>query len=200
MSADPLAGKRRLINEGRCSSLLWPDEGQDFPVAEGEVHRLQSCTIVITKTHRISNRKGKWLRATFETFRKHKPYFMGMKGGSVDNPLHGMRAQDDPKALTLCRPEAVDLNRQPEPEGVPLDEIDHLPLTRESRQRYELEMAEQRQKEREAPVAERIERLKELAKQRHIDIKSDIYKIIQAKSDNQLERELQRTEEKVTQR
>lgn len=200
MSGDPLAGKRRLINEGRCSSLVWPDRGQDFPYVEGQVIALQSCTIVITRNHKVSNRKGRFLRTTFDSYRKYKPYYMGMKGGSVDNPLHGMRAQDSPEPTTLCRPDETDLNRQPEPEGVPLDEIEHLSLTTESRQRYELEMAEQRQREREAPIAERIKRVSQLAKLRHIDIKSDIFKIVNAKTDNQLERELQRTEDKVGQR
>lgn len=176
---------------------MWPDEGQDFPVQEGEVVSLQSCTIVITRVHKVSNRKGKFLRATFETYRKHKPYFMGMKGGSVDNPLHGMRAQDNPEATTLCRPDQVDLNRQPEPEGVPLDEIEHLQPSVEARQRYELEMVEQRQTERQAPIAERIKRVGQLAKLRHIDINADLYKIVKAKTDNQLERELEKVEAKV---
>lgn len=164
MTSDPLAGYKEAINEGRCVSRLFPDQGQkldELPLQEGQVIKLRSCSILVGKPERIKNREGKFIRVPLSRYGKHKPYFLGPNGG-VENPEQAIRAQDDPDPATVGKagPDP-NLRPPPEPEGVPLDEIKDLKGSRESRQLYQLEMAEARMNEETLPISERIRRLEE---------------------------------------
>lgn len=58
---DPLAGFRRLINERRVTTLVWP-ASDPCPVERGERFELQSCTIEIDKVSRklVKGRPAEW--------------------------------------------------------------------------------------------------------------------------------------------
>lgn len=74
--SDPLAGKRKQINEGELESLLWPDAGGGPPVTKGDIFKLRSCHIEITKVHRVMPKgKAHW-RAEFTRYEDEKPRYL----------------------------------------------------------------------------------------------------------------------------
>jgi hypothetical protein len=193
---DPLAGKRQAINDGEVYSLIWPDTGDGCPVQVDQVFPLRSCRIVITKTHRIQKKQpwkhedaelpaGWFWRAAFATYRGHvPPEFLG-RNKTVSDSRQAMGAQDPTEPGTLRAigederdPLAADrhaaLGEQPEPEMVSKFDVPDLDGSREARQRYELEMAERRVKDAEAPLEQRLARLRDMARHRNVDISSEI--------------------------
>lgn len=165
---DPLAGVREALNRGECSSLFWPDEGKGCPVEVGQLFSLRSCGIEITRFERM-RKDGKWFwRADFIRYARFsdKPYLLS-KSGITSEPRYAVRAQDDPNPGTLDRPlsaeQESDAHRNagppPEPEGIAPEDVARLPSSLEAKQRYELERAEVRRAEVQAPLSERVRRL-----------------------------------------
>jgi hypothetical protein len=210
---DSLAGKREGINAGEVYSLIWLDDGSGCPVETGERHELRSCRIQITKTHRIQKKQawefegdqlpaGWYWRAEFETYWKVSGTpFLARRGGTTSDRKQAMAMQDDEEPGTLraisederdpvAATQHAALGSPPEA-AVPKHEIPNLLGSREARQRYEFDMAERRMQEADAPLEQRLVRLREMASQRHIDITTDLRAI---------ERRLGKIEDKVLER
>jgi hypothetical protein len=181
--ADPLKGRRQAINNGSCSPLFWPDHGQGCPVDVGELYSLRSCGIEITRKER-TRKDGKWVwRADFIRYRRcsDKPYLLSKSGITTDHRF-AVRAQDDLERAgtidAIDQDDRSDAHRNagepPEPEGIAPEDVADLPTSLEARQRYELQRAEVRRAEAQAPLSERIQRIHIQARQRHIDISPEI--------------------------
>lgn len=198
---DPLAGRREEINEGRANSLVWLDGGNGCPVEEGQVIRLRSCSIEITKTVRFQKKQdweyndwpmpaGWYWRAEFTTYRRLTPTrFLAKRGGTTTDRKQAMAAQDDPEPGTLrviadderdpvAATQHANLGKAPEA-AVPHHEVPDYAASREAAQLYELAHAERRVAEANAPLEERLVRLREMSMERHIDITSDLFIIEQ---------------------
>lgn len=157
---DPLAGRRRAINEDSgLEHLVWPDRGRGAPVAVGDTFSLRSCSITITRTQRGRDRGLFVWVAWFRRVRHaDRPYLLARGGGDdgkgyVRDPEAAIRAQDDEDAATIDRidPEAESLEhadhrattREPEPEGVPPDEVRDLPTSLAARARFASQRSEE---------------------------------------------------------
>lgn len=176
--SDPLAGRRQSINENRATALIWPDKGRGCPVDVGDVFTLRSCSIEITRKERI-RRTGQWL--WMAQFVRHVPdrlTLLAAAGGYTEDEDLAMRAQDDPDAPTLQSLYPMDnplnLHAPPEPEAVPREDIANYSGSRESYQRHLREMAEARVAHSQAPLEVRLARLREEARNRHMDISDEM--------------------------
>lgn len=170
---DPLAGRRQDINEGRASGLEWPDKGEGCPVEVGQTFALRSCWISITRIQRIQ-RKGGWkYLALFNRYTPDKVYLLAPTGYTEDEE-QALRAQH--KTVHHPFDNLVDRNlrQPPEPEGPPPEEIPNYIGSLEAQQRYERDMAERRMEEAEAPLEQRLARLREQSRLRNIDISSEL--------------------------
>lgn len=182
----PLDGKRQAINDGEAYSVMWRDTGQGCPVKVGEIFELRSCRIQITKTHRVKKERKWWHRAEFDRYKRStRPEFLARDGGVTTDRKKAMAAQDDPEPGTIrvihdderdpvAATQHASLGAAPEPEVVPKDEIATYTGSREARQLYQREIAEQRSTEETAPLEERVARLREVSAARHVDITSDM--------------------------
>ncbi len=199
--ADPLAGFREAINEGSLYSLVWLDRGEGSPVEVDEVYPCRSCTIEITKVQRFQKKidwehngealpAGWFWRAEFATYRKAvRTHYLARRGGLTTDRKQAMAAEDDPDPGTLrvisederdpvVATQHAALGEMPEA-AVPKHEVPDYLASREARQVYELDMAERRVAEGSAPLEERLTRLREMSRLRHVDITSDLAVIAQ---------------------
>jgi hypothetical protein len=73
---DPLAGKRKAINEGKVTVLRYP-ASKPCPVRPGERHALQSCVIEIERVIRklIKGKEAEW-HVTFIRHEEDRPYLL----------------------------------------------------------------------------------------------------------------------------
>jgi hypothetical protein len=139
--ADPLAGQRRAINDRETERLLWPDEGKGCPVEVGEVFKLATCHIEITRCQRVQ-RGREWLwRSEFRRiYGDGGVFLLSRAGGYTEDPKLAMRAQDDPEAGTVTGdPLENPRNTEspPEPEAIPPHEVATLPTSVAARVRFE---------------------------------------------------------------
>lgn len=182
-----LPGEREAINQGRCSSLLRPDDGEDCTFKPGEEFKLRSCRIVIRKTHRIKRDRKRHWRIEFDRYVKDRLYLLARGAGDgrgyVDNPDLAQRAQDpiaqdQPDGPSPGERDAgiVGGNRRepPEPEAVPPHEIPNYTASKEARAAYERQIEEERARQRELPLGQRIANIKKLSAERHLDISGDL--------------------------
>ena len=61
---DPLAGKRAAIDAGELTTLSWPmrEKTDPCPVEVGQIIKLRSCSIEITRIERVQrNGKRYWI-------------------------------------------------------------------------------------------------------------------------------------------
>lgn len=193
---DLLAGRREAINEGKAFSLVWLDEGKGCPVEVGQLFTLRACRIEITKTHRIQKKldwefegdvllAGWYWRAEFATYRRLvRQRYLAKRGGTTTDRKQAMAAQDDPEPGTLrvigeeerdpvAATQHAQLGDAPEA-SVPHHEVPDYGASRDADQLYKLAHAERRVAEASAPLEERIERLREMSRVRHIDISGDL--------------------------
>ncbi len=170
---DPLAGRRQDINEGRASGLEWLDKGQKCPVEVGQTIVLRSCWINITQVKRIQ-RKGEWKwLALFDRYTPDKRHLLAPTGYTEDE-AQALRAKHDSVQHPFDNLVDRNLRQPPEPEAVPKEEIPKYTGSVEARQRYDLDMAERRAEQANASLEERLAWLREEARDRHIDISSDL--------------------------
>jgi hypothetical protein len=167
---DPLAAQRQRINEdSSISALTWPDRGRGCPVDVGDVFKLRSASIQITRTRRL--REGGrfvWL-ADFARYRPQRPYLLARGAGDghgyTTDPDLAVAAQDDPDAATIASVDPLDnplnLRAAPEPEAVAPDEVEALPRTVAARANYERERAEEWASFERLPLRERLRFLRE---------------------------------------
>jgi hypothetical protein len=218
---DPLAGRRESINQGRIMSLVWPDRGEGCPVEADEVFRVRAGGLVILKTYRFQKKSpwkfdreemppGWYWGAEFKLFRRVvAPVFLARVGGTTKDRDQAMAAQDDPDPGTVRKigederdPEArahhAVLGEEPEPELVPHFEVLELRPSREARERYLLEMEEKRAVEANAPLEERMARLRKASANRHVDISPEM-RIVE-KQLARAAQQLEKAERKVLER
>lgn len=183
---DPLAGKRQAINDYDLYSLLWPDRGEKCPVQVGEIFELRSCFIEITKTHRITHEGEKKWRAAFTRIAKRidRPLFLSRVGDYTDDPDQAVGLREDVFHASAPNLDAIEEEARSdahknegdplEPEPVPPHEVRDLRGSRDAQQRYLRDMAEQRGTEECAPLEERLARLREASRQRHVDVSGEL--------------------------
>lgn len=149
---DPLAGKRKGLNDGTLNRLVWPDTGKGCPVQKGDVYSIRSGGIEITKTQRRQERhEGQkqmvWV-AWFTRIRKsHKVNVLvlrqragGPEDGYTSDTRSAMKAQDDPEAGTINSTRPMDnplnLEQPPEPEAIDSADVAQLPTTVAAQRRF----------------------------------------------------------------
>jgi hypothetical protein len=73
---DPLAGKRKAINEGKVTVLRYP-ASKPCPIEVGEKHTLQSCVIEVERITRklIKGKEAEW-HVTFIRHEEDRPYLL----------------------------------------------------------------------------------------------------------------------------
>jgi hypothetical protein len=73
---DPLAGKRKAINEGKVTVLRYP-ASKPCPIEVGEKHTLQSCVIEVERVTRklIKGKEAEW-HVTFIRHEEDRPYLL----------------------------------------------------------------------------------------------------------------------------
>lgn len=181
---DPLAGKREAISEGRIYELAWPDT--KCPVEVGDVFPLRSCSIEITRIERFRQKGEFWWRAEFNRYRKAvKPKFLDRRGGTTEDPATAMSAFDDPEPGTIrvfadderdpvAASQHEALGEAPEPEAIPYQDVENSPFFRESHQRHQLEVAEERAAAAAKPLEQRVARLREVQATTQADISSEL--------------------------
>lgn len=176
---DPLEGKRQRVNDERSiDHLVWADRGQGCPVKRGEIFRLKTCHIEITRTLRTRS-AGKWIWfAEFtRSYSDSLLWLLDRKGGYTTDPAQALRANDDPKAATLDQLSAEERTpgtpEPPEPEAVPSHEIGTYDLDRQAQLRRQLEREQDQAAFRDQPVGVQLLRLSQLARSRHVDISAD---------------------------
>lgn len=102
---DPLAGQREAINNSEIEYLLFDDEGKGCPVKPGDIFKLRSCHIEITRCHRVQAKSvWKW-RAEFRRQYPEPQRHLRRNGGYTTSTFLGV---PDPETNT-------------EPESVPRD-------------------------------------------------------------------------------
>lgn len=165
---DPLAGRREAINERRIDVLVWPDDGTGCPVEVGQVFRLRTCNIEITRVSRLM-KPARWKADFRRHFREGRPRFMKYGHGSSLEEREGMVSGEEWGATTLqtvINPEdrgrkdnlRVDAGPR-EPELVPADEIPDLAESRKAQLRFEQEMTRRRLDLDCEPLSRRVARL-----------------------------------------
>jgi hypothetical protein len=183
---DPLAGYRDAINKGELDRLLWPDTGQGKPVEEGDIFKLRSCHIEITRVHRVQPRARGWCwRAEFARYvPSGPPKFMG-KSGETTDARFAMRAQDPVDPLTLTdlgeRPDAhVNLGPPPEAESVPAAEVESLPSSIAARRRYHELHDEDIQKRLDRSLANQLREFRIRARHLGVDVSEETEQVADA--------------------
>lgn len=185
---DPLEGLRQSINEGETDRLLWPDTGQDAPVEVGQIFQLRSCSIEITRVHRVQPRGRGWQwRAEFKRYVPHSELYLLGSRGYTDDPKSALRAQDsaDPPTITDLgdRPESHrSLGQAPEPEGVAPDEVANLPSTVAARRRFNQIHSEDTEKRLDRSLANTLRELRIRSRHRGVDVSEETEQIRDALS------------------
>lgn len=178
---DPLAGKRAAINAGEITTLTWPDEGKGPPVKRGEFFLLRACGIEITSVRRVgAGLRAEW-RATFRRIPKpQKPHLLAPAGrggdtghGYVRRARGAMPSGEERPDWHVVEGDEVPSGPPPEPEAVPPEEVRELPTSVAAQARFEEIKREELRQERALPLAVRLERLRRLARERHIDISAE---------------------------
>jgi len=174
---DPLAGKRQAINEGEIDVLEWRDEGKGCPVEQGQVFELRACVIEITSVRRLKRGRSDWVwRATFRrTVRAHsdRPHLLKPRGGYVSDARSAMQSGEERPRWEVISGDLVPSGPPPEPEAVPPHEVRELPTSVAARARFEELKREEVQAERELPLPARLARLRQLAREKHVDISAE---------------------------
>ncbi len=189
---DPLAGKRAAINAGELDALLWSDDGNGCPVAVGDVFRLRSCHIEITRVHRVTA-KGSWSwRAEFRRQLHEARLYLLTRGagdghGYATDPARALRAQDDPNAATLDQIAADDrstahrdLGDPPEPEAVAPHEVATLPRTVAAQIRWRQVHDEEVERRLDRSMSSKLREVRIRARQAGVDVSEEMDAIEQA--------------------
>lgn len=182
-----LPGERRAFNEGRISSVMRPDRGEDCTFKVGEEFKLRSCRIVVRKAHRIKRDRKRYWRVEFDRYVPDRLYLLARGAGDghgyASDPDLAQRAQDPVPGERLEGPSPAEREvglvggndrEPPEPEAVPPHEIADYKHSKQARALYEHEIEEARAQERELPIGERIASLVRRAKQQHVDVSGDV--------------------------
>ena len=205
MTVDPLAGKRKAINEGELTTLSWPikTKGDPCPVELGELFGLRSCTIEITRIERTRHgAKRTWI-ALFTRYPHHadRPLLIPAAGdGYTTDPRRALGLKeavfhDAPTTIDTIEegdrsPEHKNAGEPPEPEAIPHEVVKDSRGSRDAHQRFLLEVGAERVAEQEHPLEIRLTRLRASSRARHVDISNDL-RVIEdriAKAERKLER------------
>lgn len=189
VTRDPLEGYREAINEGSITVLVWVDDGKGKPVEQGQLFRLRSCHVLITRIERKGPKGGPWVWvAHFDRLNPDRVNLLRHGRGYTADEKEAMKVHDAPvaEALTLVElepdpkepggAEALASQRQdpPEPEAVDPREVANYSGSEIARRRYDREMAEQRLALEQLPLHERLRRFLELAEQQGVDVNRQV--------------------------
>lgn len=181
MPPDPLAGQREKINTGERTQLTWPDDGQGWPVEEGQTFDLRDCSIEITSRRRSKGQLGTWwFIAEFIRYPKRvdRVHLLGRSGGYTEDEAQAMRAQDGEEPGTLYGPgpeeNPLNLVQPPEPEAVPPAEIPGYTGSQQARARFESDVQEDRSRFAMQTAGTQLDQLRQLADAANVDVSSDV--------------------------
>lgn len=186
-SAHPLAGQREAINRGEQHRLLWPDDGKGAPVKQGETFKLRSCSIEITRVHRVQKGREWMWRAEFTRHVPYRPVFLARSATHpyTEDPDQAIRSQDDTiNASTLYAADPMDnplnVRTPPEPEAVPSHEVATLPTTVAARARFEQINREDTEKRLDRSMTSKLREVRIRARQVGADVSREMEVIAEA--------------------
>lgn len=179
---DPLAGHRERINENhRLDSIAW--EVKVCPVEEGQIFKLRTCHIEITRKKRQREFGRSVWRAWFRrSYPEGRVYLLAKSAGDDG---HGYTSDDDAAldaqdegATTIATVDPLDnpanLTVPPEPEAVPPHEISTYTGSALARRRFEHEVERERVEHANSALEVRLAAVRVQARRYHVDITSDV--------------------------
>lgn len=186
MATDPLTGVREDINEDHTlDTVAWPDRGRGCPVKVGQLIKLRTCTIEVTRRRRAREEGGRFYwRAWFRRlYPEGRVYLLARGAGdghgyTADEEL-AERSREDPNAATTlasCDPleNPGNLGGPLEPEAVPPHEVGTFTGDTLARARYRHEVTQAHLNLQAQPLEVRLATVRLEARRNHVDISSEV--------------------------